>query len=315
MRQNNGSSFIDHLGNNHNADFATRLHGVRTFNALMGIRDFLELLKTLYVTFEAFFASARTSGGNGIGGLDQNIEHAIRLDIGMVRLNRVNDFGPFTEATSKVGTDNGMGSFDFMVDSFAEVMKQTRALSRNRIKAELRSHNAAQVRDLERMVQDALAKRGAESKATKRANKFRVQVMDANVERRLLASLLDLLVHELFSLRVHLFDAGRVDAAVSDEVFHGNAADLATNGIETRNGNALRSIVDEQIHARKLLEAANIAALATNDAALQIIGRNVNGFHRSFSRVIGSDALNGEAQESHATSYQLRPWCAALPRE
>ena len=137
MRQNNGSSFIDHLGNNHNADFATRLHGVRTLNALMGIRDFLELLKTLYVTFEAFFASARTSGGNGIGGLDQNIEHAIRLDIGMVRLNRVNDFGPFTEATSKVGTDNGMGSLDFMVDSFAEVMKQTRALSRNRIKAEL----------------------------------------------------------------------------------------------------------------------------------------------------------------------------------
>ena len=101
MRQNNGSSFIDHLGNNHNADFATRLHGVRTLNALMGIRNFLELLKTLYVTFEAFFASARTSGGNGIGGLDQNIEHAIRLDIGMVRLNRVNDFGPFTEATSK----------------------------------------------------------------------------------------------------------------------------------------------------------------------------------------------------------------------
>ena len=108
---------------------------------------------------------------------------------------------------------------------------------------------------------------------------------------------MNLLVHELFSLRVHLFDAGRVNAAVSDEVFHGNAANLATNGIEARNGNALRGIVDEQIHARKLLEATNIAALAANDAALQIIGRNMNGFHRSFSRMIGSNALNGEAQD------------------
>ena len=74
MRQNNGSSFIDHLGNNHDANLATRLHGVRTLNALMGIRNFLELLKTLYVTFEAFFASAGTGGGNGVGGLNRDIE-------------------------------------------------------------------------------------------------------------------------------------------------------------------------------------------------------------------------------------------------
>ncbi len=74
-----------------------------------------------------------------------------------------------------------------------------------------------------------------------------------------------MLVNEVGGLRVHLLDAGGVNAAVGNEVFHGNAANLATNGIEARNGNALRSIVDQQIHARKLLEAANIAALATDD--------------------------------------------------
>ena len=195
MRQNNGSSFIEHLGNNHNADFATRLHGVRTPQRPYGHSRFPRTSQDALRNFEAFFASARTSGRNGIGGLDQNIEHAIRLDIGMVRLNRMNNFGPFTEATSKVGADYGMGSFDFMVDGFAEVMKQAGALSRNRIKAELRSHNAAQVRDLERMVQDALAKRGAESKATKRTGTSSgSQVMDANVKTSFSPSLLNLLV-------------------------------------------------------------------------------------------------------------------------
>ncbi len=109
----------------------------------------------------------------------------------MVRLNRVNDFGPFTEATSKVGTDNGMGALDFVVDSFTEVMKQTRALGRNRIKTELGSHNAAQVRDLERMVQTFWPNEVRNRRRPSVRTSSGCKIMDANVERRLLASLLN----------------------------------------------------------------------------------------------------------------------------
>ena len=184
-----------------------------------------------------------------------------------------------------------------MVDGFAEVVQKACALSGNRIETKLGSHNAAQVRDFERVVQNALAERGAEAQAAKRANELGMQVVNTNVERRLLASLLDLLVHELFGLRVHLFDASGMNAAVGDEVFHGDAANFTTNGIEARNGYALRRVVDEQVYARKLLEAANIATFATDNAALQVVGRNVDGFHRGFGRVIGGDALNCEAQD------------------
>ena len=93
--------------------------------------------------------------------------------------------------------------------------------------------------------------------------------MNARVECSLLASLLHALVHELFCLAEHLFDARGMDAAVGNEVFHGDAADFAANRVEARDGDALRRVVDDEVRARELLERADVATLASDDATLE----------------------------------------------
>ena len=145
------------------------------------------------------------------------------------------------------------------------------------------------------MVQHVLAERRAEAKAAERTHELGVQIVDANVERSLLARILHLLIDLLFGLRIHLFDARRMDAAVGDEVFHGDAADFATNRIEARDRDAFGRIVDQKVDAGELLEGTDVATLASDDAALQIIGGNMDGLHRGFSGMIGRDALDGEA--------------------
>ncbi len=64
------------------------------------------------------------------------------------------------------------------------------------------------------VLQDVLTKRGAVAQGAEGLDDLGVQVVDAGVERGLLAGLLDALVHEGLGLLVHLLDAGGVDAAV-----------------------------------------------------------------------------------------------------
>ena len=189
----------------------------------------------------------------------------------MMGFDGVHDFWFFSEAASKVGTDDGVRALDFVIDCLAEVVKQAGALGGNGIEAKLGGHNAAEIGDLERVVQDVLPERRAETQTTKRANELGVQVMNADIEGRLLSSLLNLLVDLLFRLGVHLLDTRRMDATVCNEVFHGDATDLATNGIEAGDGNALGGIVNQKVNAGELLEGADVSTFASDDAALKIV--------------------------------------------
>ena len=67
-----------------------------------------------------------------------------------------------------------------------------------------------------------------------------------------------------------------MDAAVSDEVFHRDAADFAANGVEARDGDAFGSVVDDEVRASELLERADIAALSSDDAAFEVVGRDMD---------------------------------------
>ena len=52
-------------------------------------------------------------------------------------------------------------------------------------------------------------------------------------------------------------------------------------GLEARDGHALRRVVDDQIRAGDLLEGADVAAFAADDAALQVVARQVDRGHRA----------------------------------
>ena len=120
-----------------------------------------------------------------------------------------------------------------------------------------------------------------------------MEVVDARVEGSLLAGLHHALVHELLRLAIHLLDAGRVNATVRDEVFQGHARYLASHGIEAREDDRLGSVVDDERHARDLLEGADVSSLTSDDASLQVVGGDVHGRDRDLSRLVGRAALYG----------------------
>src|SRR5258705_514060 len=66
---------------------------------------------------------------------------------------------------------------------------------------------------------------------------------------------------------VGLLDAGRVDAAVGDQLLEGEPADLAPDRLEAGQQDGLRRVVDDQVDARDGLVGADVAAFATDDAA------------------------------------------------
>ena len=64
-------------------------------------------------------------------------------------------------------------------------------------------------------------------------------------------------------------------------------------GIESRQDDRARRVVDDEIDAGRLFERADVAPLASDDAPLQIVARQVDDRHRGFRGVLGRAALDG----------------------
>ena len=91
----------------------------------------------------------------------------------------------------------------------------------------------------------------------------------------------------------HLLDARRVDAAVGDEALEGEAGDLAAVGVVGGDEHGLGRIVDDEVHAGVQLQRPDVAALAPDDAALHVVGRQVHDRDRGLHGVVGGQALDG----------------------
>ena len=181
VSQNRGLGIGDLVRLNHDVDLATSLHGIGTLDAVMGVGNLFELLKALDVVLGRFATSTGARGRNGIGSLDQNIEHRIGVDVGVVSLNSVNDNGLLAIATGELGADNGMRTLDVMVDSLAKIVQQAGALGGHNVQAKLGSHHAAQVGNLEGVLEHVLTKRGAVAQSTKGLNDLGVQIVDTGI--------------------------------------------------------------------------------------------------------------------------------------
>ncbi len=101
-----------------------------------------------------------------------------------------------------------------------------------------------------------------------------MQVVDTGIKGSLLASLAHALLNQVGSLVIHLLNAGGVNAAVGDEVLEGNTGGLTTDRVEARKNDGLRRVVDHEVDAGNLLEGPDVATLATDDTALEVIRGN-----------------------------------------
>ena len=179
------------------------------------------------------------------------------------------------------------------VDRLAAVVQKRGAHGDGGVEADLPRHDAGQVRDFLRVIQHVLAVAGAVLQAAHQLLQLRMQVVHAELEGGGLA----VLAHRFFHLRLHLLDdfldAGGMDAAVGDQALDRLLRDFAAVGIEARQDDRARRVVDDEIDAGGLLERADVAALAADDAPLQIVARQIDDRHGRFDGVLGGAALNG----------------------
>ena len=186
-----------------------------------------------------------------------------------------------------------MRTLDLVVDCLAQVMEKAGALGGSLVQTKLRGHDATEGGDLDGVLQDVLAEGGAIAQGAQGADELGVQVVDAGIEGGLLAGLADALVHEVLGLLVQLLDASRVDATVGDEVLEGDAGRLAANRVKTGEDDGLGRVIDHEGDAGHLLEGADVAPLAADDAALEVVGGNVDGGDGDLSGLVGGAALDG----------------------
>src|SRR5215471_8553649 len=270
------------------------LDGERLLDALEAVRDVLELLQALDVRLQDLAAGARPCGGERVGPVDEDGLEGPRLVVAVVALHRVDDVVVLPELLQHLAAELEVRPLHLPVDRLTDVVQQAGPLGDIAVGAELRRHVGGEPRDFLGVLEDVLAVRGAVLEPPEKLDELRVEVRDRELQRRRLAFLADLFPQLGADLLYDLFDAGRMDAAVRDQLLQRHPGDLAAKRLEGRDDDRLRGVVDDQVHACRRLERANVAPLAADDAAFQVVRRQLDD---RYGRL--DDRVRGQALDRH----------------
>ena len=119
-----------------------------------------------------------------------------------------------------------------------------------------------------------------------------MQAMDAQVDRGAFADLDDLLLDLFLDFGHHLFDTGRMDAAVGHQLVERQTCDFAAHGVETAQDNGFGRVVHDDFDAGRGFQRTDVAAFAADDAALDLVAFDVEYRHGVFDRRLGRHALD-----------------------
>src|SRR5215471_3855406 len=270
------------------------LDGERLLDALEAVGDVLELLQALDVRLQDLAAGARPCGGERVGPVDEDGLEGPRLVVAVVALHRVDDVVVLPELLQHLAAELEVRPLHLPVDRLTDVVQQAGPLGDIAVGAELRRHVGGEPRDFLGVLEDVLAVRGAVLEPPEKLDELRVEVRDRELQRRRLAFLADLFPQLGADLLYDLFDAGRMDAAVRDQLLQRHPGDLAAKRLEGRDDDRLRGVVDDQVHACRRLERANAAPLAADDAAFQVVRRQLDD---RYGRL--DDRVRGQALDRH----------------
>ncbi len=231
----------------------------------------------------------------------------MRLLVVVVRTHGVHHGRRHLVPLEQVRPDHGVGALDLMVDCLADVVEQARQLGDADVGADLGRHHGGEIADLFRMVQHLLPVARAETQDAEMADDLRVQSLQAELQDRALPLLLDPLQDLLAGLGDDLFDAGRVNPAVHDELVERDPCHLAAHRVEPADDHGLRGVVDDQVDSGGLLEGADVAPFLADDAALQLVGRQRQHRDRDLRGLVGGDALDGLGDDLASATLALVP--------
>src|SRR5215211_8346223 len=301
VRQQHRAVVVERARDDHDPDLAARLHRVDLVDALVAGGDALEVAQALDVLLERLAARARPGARERVGGLHENGLDRLRLDLVVVGLHRMRDGLGLAVATREVAADERVRALDLVRDRLADVVQQGRAARGLGGGAELVGHHRRQVSALDRVGEHVLAVAGAVLQAAEDLDQLGVQAAHVGLEGRLLAALDDVALELGLGLEVRLLDACRVDAPVLQELLERHPRDLAADAVEAREDHRVGRVVDDEVDAREVLEGADVAALAADDAALHVVGRELHDRDRGLGRVAGGEPLHDDREDvAHA---------------
>src|SRR5436190_6077450 len=222
-----------------------------------------------------------------------------------MRLDRVHDTVGFPVALGIARRDERVRALFLVRQRLAEVVQQRRPFRGLDAGAELGGHDARQVHDLERVLEDVLAVTRSEFEAAEDLHELLVKLAAMRLEDGLLAGLTDEVVDLGLRLVVRLLYPGGMDASVLEQLLERQLRDLAPHAVERREDDRLRRVVDDEVDAGEVLERADVAALPPDDPALHVVGGKLDDRHRRFGGVAGRDTLQRVGDEVPGTSPRL----------
>ena len=83
-----------------------------------------------------------------------------------------------------------------------------------------------------------------------------------------------------------------MDSTIGNQFFQRQSRNLPANGVEARNDDGIRGVIDDYVDPGGELERANIPSFAADDASLHLIVGERHGRDRSFHALLGGDPLN-----------------------
>ncbi len=176
---------------------------------------------------------------------------------------------------------------------FANIVQQTGTLGQLGIETQFRSHGSSQIGHLAAVLQQVLAVRGTILHAAHHAHQLMVHIVDAQVDAGTLTYLGNLLLNLFAGLGNHLFNTGGMDAAVGHQFMQRQAGNFAANGVEAAEDNSIGRVVDNDLHTGERFQGANVAALAANDTAFDLLIFKVEHANGVLHSCFSGGALDG----------------------
>ena len=120
-----------------------------------------------------------------------------------------------------------------------------------------------------------------------------MQAMNTQVDSRALTRLDDFVLQLLLHLCHYFFYSGRVNTPIGYKLVKGKTANLATNGVESRDNDGLGRVVYNDFNTRSSFQGADVTSFTTDDTTLYLVVVDVENAHRVFYCGLGSHTLDG----------------------
>ena len=210
----------------------------------------------------------------------------------MVRSDRIADVGLLLVFLGELHADDCVRQFGFVVGHLADVVQQTGTACDLGVQPQFGGHDTGQIGRFAGVLQQVLPVGRTVLHLADQADQFGMQAVDAQIDGRALADLDDLLLDLLLHLGDHLLDAGGMDSAVGDELMQRQTGDLAAHGVEAAQDDRFGRVVDDDLDAGSRFQRTDVAPLAADDAALDLVALNIEDRHGVLDGRLGGHALN-----------------------